>query len=305
MTSIGLNFDPSDPTNPPPLTVAFSQADGADESVSIDEVIEVIQTSPLLTPAINPDQADLRVEAYPNAIYRFYAQRQSVAMAVFRIPVKRARALPRRLVRLLEHIAAYQNLLTLKAPNQALGDAIDVEFLQLVESATRRTAAEVARLSTNAAGEIEIKSGQYLAVAVKNRAPTPLYTYLITMNDRQLNVNLVYPYQKDMPARIRPDETLLIGSGPTYLIELQLPEGESSNVDLFKLWISYSPIQPLVMVMPPLGQRLETPTDPYGSGSRLDRDLRRVILGLTGNTPLQPFQENPWWSQVQAVRVIS
>ena len=287
-----------------PLTVTFARSEDAECPISDQELFRALQDSTVVTAAEDPETADLRVQIQANSVYRFYRQGQAVAVAAFRIPFKKPRAIPLKLLRLLEHVAAFTNLRELQAPNEALANAVKVDYLQLLEPATRRRAAEVAPLTLNEAGEYVLKSGQKLAIALNNQALTLMHVYLIAMDTRQQSINLIYPYQPDFPARLRPSETLLIGSGPDYLLEMQLPEGETSSSDLFKLWISSNPIQPGVMIMPPLGQRQEVPTDPYGSGSRLDRDLRRAIMGKSGSTPLPNFTDSLWWCQQHKVRVV-
>lgn len=286
-----------------PLTVTFSRGEDAECPVSDQELILALKESAIVTPAEDPDSAALRVQIEANSVYKFYRKEQPSAIAAFRIPFKKPRAIPMKLLRLLEHVAAFGNLLDLQPPNEALANAVKVDFLRLLEPATRRKAAEVAPLTLNEAQEYVLKSGQQLAIALNNQALTVMHVYLIAMDTRQQSVNLIYPYQPDFPARLRPSETLLIGSGPDYLLDMQLSEGETSSADLFKLWITSNPIQPGVMIMPPLGQRQEVPTDPYGTGSRLDRDLRRAIMGKTGSTPFPNFTDSLWWCQQQVVRV--
>ncbi|MDX2271764.1 MAG: hypothetical protein NW237_07420 [Cyanobacteriota bacterium] len=287
----------------PGLQVAFTLAADVTPDIPLPELAAASLDSPLLTLAPSETSADMRVEVQANSVYRFYPQGQAVAMAAFRIPFKRSQAVPRKVQRILEQIAAYRNLGQLTPPTDALSNALKVEFLQLVSPATRQTAPEVAPLASHHSGEKLLRAGEYLAIAVTNLTPTPLYVYTIVMEGREQKVSLVYPYQPDQPARLRPDETLLMGAGPKYLIQMALPEGETSSSDLFKLWVSGSSIQPGVMIMPPLGQRLDPPSDPYGTGSRLDRDLRRALLGKVGSTAFPPFVSDPWWTEQQQVRV--
>lgn len=287
-----------------PLKVAFSRAEDADCPVTNSELIRALQESSVIAAAETSETADLRVEIQANSVYRFYRQGGSTAIAAFRIPFKKPRAIPIKLLRLLEHVAAFSNLQNLQAPNEALQNAVKVDYLRLLEPATRRRAAEVAPLKLNQAGEYTLESGQRLAIALNNQALSLLHVYLIAMDTRQQSVSLIYPYQTDLPAKLRSNETLLIGSGPDYLLEMRLPDGETTSSDLFKLWISTNPIQPGVMIMPPLGQRQEVPTDPYGTGSRLDRDLRRAIIGKSGSTPLPNFTDSLWWCQQQVIRVV-
>jgi hypothetical protein len=289
---------------PQPLSVFFNQNQAASQEIPLDLLVTAVDQSPLLQLAPDPASADLRVEAEGDAVYRLYVAGETLALAVFRIPVKKVQALPRKLERILEHIAAYRNLLNLQPATPALSSVIKLEFLQLLEPATRQRAATVTPLPINAAGEVEIHSGQTLAVALTNLAPTPIYVYLIALNNQQHSCSLLYPYQKDLPARLRPHETLLIGSGPKFLLQMQLPEGDYSSTDIFKLFVSGKTIEPSVLQLPSLGQKIDPITDPYGAGSRLDRDLRKIMLGLVGSTPLPDFVEDPWWCQQQSIRIV-
>jgi hypothetical protein len=271
----------------------------------ISDLMAAFPPSPLLK-LTDPEAADLRVELLPNAIYHFYRRGEDSALVAFRIPVKKLQALPRKLLRLLEHVAAFGNLLQLRPPSEALSSVLEVEFLQLESPASRSAAAEVSPLGRDDQGQVQIQAGRNLAIALKNNAPTPVHVYTVVLDERQYSVDLVYPYQPDLPARLRPNETLLIGSGPRYLLQMQLPEGMDMAVDRFKIWVSGGSMQPGIMVMPPLGQRLEPASeDPYGTGSRLDRDIRLAILGKSGNTPLPAFVEDPWWCLEQAVQIVA
>lgn len=288
-----------------PLSVAFTCGDPSRVQMPIADLLAAFPPSPLLK-LTDPEAADLRVELLPDAIYHFYRRGEDSALVAFRIPVKKLQALPRKLLRLLEHVAAFGNLLQLRPPSEALSSVLEVEFLQLETPASRSAAAEVSPLVRNEQGQVQIQAGRNLAIALKNNAPTPVHVYAIALDERQYSVDLVYPYQSDLPARLRPNETLLIGSGPRYLLQMQLPEGLDMAVDRFKIWVSGSSMQPGVMVMPPLGQRLEPASeDPYGAGSRLDRDIRLAILGKSGNTPLPAFVEDPWWCLEQAVQIVA
>ncbi|MGQ9838129.1 MAG: hypothetical protein ACUVRV_09215 [Cyanobacteriota bacterium] len=288
-----------------PLSVAFTCGDPSQVQMPISDLLAAFPPSPLLR-LTDPEAADLRVELLPNGIYHFYRRGEDSALVAFRIPVKRLQALPRKLLRLLEHIAAFSNLLQLRPPSDALSSVLEVEFLQLETPASRLAAAEVSPLKRDDQGQVQIQAGRNLAIALKNKAPTPVYVYAIVLDEQQYSVDLVYPYQPDLPARLQPNQALLIGSGPRYLLQMQLPEGMDMAVDRFKIWVSGSSIQPGVMVMPPLGQRLEPPSeDPYGAGSRLDRDIRLAILGKSGHTPLPAFVEDPWWCLEQAVQIVA
>jgi len=183
---------------------------------------------------------------------------------------------------------------------------LEVEFLQLETPASSSAPAEVSPLPRDPQGKVQIQAGRNLAIALRNRAPTPVHVYVTVFDERRYSVDLVYPYQPDLPARLRPNESLLIGSGPRYLLQMQLPEGTNVAVDHFKIWVSGTSMQPGIMVMPPLGQRLEPPSeDPYGAGSRLDREVRLAVLGKAGSTPMPAFAEDPWWCMEQAVKIVA
>ncbi len=288
-----------------PLRVAFTCADPSQVQMPVAELLAALPASPLLT-YTDAEGADLRVELLPDAIYHFYRRGEEVALAAFRIPVKKLQALPRKLVRLLEHVATFGNLLNLRPASDALSSVLEVEFLLLEAPATNSAPAEVSPLPRDPQGQVQIQAGRNLAIAVRNRAPTPIHVYVTVFDERQYSVGLVYPYQPDLPARLRPNETLLIGSGPRYLLQMQLPEEMETAVDRFKIWVSGGSMQPGIMVMPPLGQRLEPPSeDPYGAGSRLDRDVRLAILGKSGSTPMPAFVEDPWWCVEQVVKIVA
>jgi hypothetical protein len=182
-----------------------------------------------------------------------------VALAAFRIPVKKLQALPRKLVRLLEHVAAFDNLLNLQPASDALSNVLEVEFLQLETPASGSRPAEVRPLPRDPQGQLQIQAGRNLAIALHNKALTPVHVYVTVFDERQCSVGLVYPYQPDFPTRLRPSESVLVGSGPRYLLQMQLPEGAETAVDRFKIWVSTTGMQPGIMAMPPLGQRLEPP----------------------------------------------
>ncbi|MEN9251838.1 MAG: hypothetical protein Q6L49_05430 [Thermostichales cyanobacterium HHBFW_bins_127] len=283
------------------LSVAVSTT--ATDEFPLTDLERLIAESPLLTLSRDPEGADLRVEGYGEGIFRFY--RRGTPLAAVKVPVKRPQALPRKLQGLLEHLAAYSNLEQLQPPNPFLGESVTVEFLRLLTPASRTAPAQVAPVSANAAGELEFRAGESLAIAVSHRALNPLYVYGVSLDTRRLGVTLVYPYTPDQPAKVLPGETLLIGSGPTYTVELQLPPQESSGLDLFKIFVSNSPIDPKVLIIPSLGLRQEPSSDPYGAGSRLDRDLRQAILGQTGLTPFPDFYRDPWWCTQQWVRTVA
>lgn len=288
-----------------PLRVAFTCADPSQVQMPVADLLAALPASPLLT-YTDPEAADLRVELLPDATYHFYRRGEEVALAAFRIPVKKLLALPRKLVRLLEHVAAFGNLLNLQPASDALSSILEVEFLQLETPASSSAPAEVSPLPRDPQGKVQIQAGRNLAIALRNRAPTPVHVYVTVFDERRYSVDLVYPYQPDLPARLRPNESLLIGSGPRYLLQMQLPEGTDVAVDRFKIWVSSTSMQPGIMVMPPLGQRLEPPSeDPYGAGSRLDREVRLAILGKAGSTPMPAFAEDPWWCTEQAVKIVA
>lgn len=290
---------------PSPFTFVLEQIEPAEIPVSLDELSQTLARSPLLAPVPEAETADLRIVMQPNAIVRFYRQTQAVALAAFRIPAKRGQTLVRKILRIAEHIAAFEHVLMLEATTDALRTAVKLEFFELTEPATRMTAAEVKPLPRNEQGSLDIRSGQNLAIAMTNQTQTVLNTYLVVLEPQQYRINLIFPQQPELPAKLRPGQGVLVGGDPKYLLQMQLPEGKTSSTDHFKLWVSGSTIQPSVMIMPPLGQRMDPPTDPYGTGSRLDRDLRQSILGQVGSTAVPDFVDDPWWCQTQMVQVVA
>jgi hypothetical protein len=272
------------------------------QEIPLPDLERAVAQSPLLSLAEDPQSADLRVEAFPEGIFRFYGRGEANALAAVKIPVKRPQALPRKLQSLLEHMAAYTNLQRLQPPKPFLGESIKVEFFRLVTPASPTTPPEVAPVTTNPAGELVFATGDNLVISVSHTAPDPLHVYVISLDTRRLSSTLVYPYSPDQSAKILPGETLIIGGGPVYTVELQLPPEDTTALDLFKVWVSASAIDPKVMILPSLGLRQEPSSDPYGAGSRLDRDLRQAILGQTGLTPFPDFYRDPWWCCQQGIR---
>ncbi|GAB4214851.1 MAG: hypothetical protein OHK0012_13740 [Synechococcales cyanobacterium] len=285
------------------LSVAMVIGANVSDDLPLPDWQRAVGESPLLMVSDDPATADLRVEAFPDGIFRFYRPDEASALAAVKIPVKRAQALPRRLLGLLEHIAAYTNLLQIQPPSPFLGDSVRVEFFQLVTPATRTTLPQVAPLSPNSAGELALTSGQSLVIQVSHTALSPLYVYVVALDTRRLGSTLVYPYSPDQLTKVVPNEILIIGGGPVYTVDLELPAAELSSLDLFKIFISSSPIDAKVMALPPLGQRQEPSSDPYGAGSRLDRELRLAILGQSGLTPIPDFYRDPWWCCQQPIRI--
>ncbi len=262
-----------------------------------------IETSRLLT--MTEGAADLRVDLAPESIFRFYRGDQTTPLAAFRIPAKRAVNLPRKVVRLLEHLAAFDAVLRIEAPPSYLKDSIEISFVELIEPATRGSTKppEAQPLAEHESGLPRLTSGKNLAITFSHRLPNPLYLYVVACDSRLRCINLVYPYKQEFSARVRPNEPLLVGAGPEYVVELQTPPEYPFAIDLFKVFISTESIEPLILTMPALGERLEVPSDPYGSGARLDRDLRAAIIGDTGTTPMPSFEDEPWWCFLQPIRV--
>lgn len=287
------------------LSLGLEVGKDADLPLPPEALMMTLAESEVLRLAETGETPDLVIHAEANQIFRLQRQGDPVALAAFRIPVKRARALPLKLQRILEQIVAFQTLQDLAAPSDVLSGALKVEYLQLVEPATRKSEPVVSPLESDPQGGYRIKSGQFLAVALTNLMDAPVFVYLTVLDPRQQSAGLVYPYTSDMPARIRPGESVLVGSGPRYLVEMGLPEGQSQATDQFKLWVSTKSIQPTILELPPLGQEGVISTDPYGAGSRLDRDLRRAILGKVGLTPFPSLESDPWWCESQRVTIVS
>jgi hypothetical protein len=299
--------DPAATLTPNPLRIAF-EGDALDSGEVVRGDLEQTPSeSPLLALAASPDDADIVVEAQPNSIFRFYLSDRPVALAAFRIPVKKTRSLPRKVLSILEQIAAYRNLSQLLAPPSYITDVVTLTFVRLLEPATRGSTKEpeATPLARNAAGEYQLKHGDNLAITFTHRAPVPLYLYVVSMDSRLQSVGLVYPYRLEFSARIKPkDPVLLVGAGPEYLIQMQIPAGYPDGLDVFKVFVSTSAIEPDILSLPNLGTRTTYSTDLYGSGSRLDRDLRRVVLGQEGTAALPKFDDDPWWTMAEAIRIV-
>ena len=179
--------------------------------------------------------------------------------------------------------------------------------MQLLEPATRGSLKEpaAAPLRTNEAGEYILGGGKNLAITFEHKSPNPLYFYVVSLDRRLQSAGLIYPYKEEFTARVKgEDPVLLVGAGPDYLLEMQVPEGYSDGLDVFKIFVSQSAIEPDIFRLPNLGTRKDVPSDYYGAGSRLDRDLRKVMLGETGTAPIPQFGTDPWWCTERLVRVV-
>ncbi|MEO1132077.1 MAG: hypothetical protein AAFX40_05145, partial [Cyanobacteria bacterium J06639_1] len=55
--------------------------------------------------------------------------------------------------------------------------------------------------------------------------------------------------------------------------------------------------------LPRLGTSREKLTDLYGSGTRLDRELRRLMTGNEGTAAMPSFDREPWWTIQKTVRI--
>ena len=292
---------------PAPLSVAAIGPAIDNGDVSRDGLLEAIAAIPLLVVTDDADSADIRVVAQENSIFRLYERGSNVALAAFRIPVKRVRSLHQKMQRILEQVAAYRNLSALEAPESYIPGVVDIEFVQLLEPATRGSVREpeAAPLKRNEAGEYQLTAGSNLAITFTHRAPNPLFLYIASMDRRLQSVGLIYPYKSEFSARVKPAEpVLLVGAGPEYLFELRVPDGYTNGVDVFKVFVSQSAIEPDVLELPSLGARKDVTTDYYGSGARLDRDLRAAILGATGTAPVPQFTDDPWWTMSESIRVV-
>ena len=293
--------------NPAPLSVLMMGEAIENGEVAKADLVEAIADSPLVIPVDDADAADLRVVAQPNSIFRLYPNDQSVALAAFRIPVKKVRSLQRKIRSILEQVAAFRNLSNLSAPESFIESTVKIDFVQLLEPATRGSLREpeAAVLPTNEAGEYTIGAGKNLAITFQHSSPNPLFFYVVSLDRRLQSAALVYPYKAEFSARVKGNEpVLLVGAGPEYLLEMQVPEGYSDGLDVFKIFVSQSAIEPDIFRLPNLGTRQEAPSDYYGSGARLDRDLRKVMLGETGTAPIPPFGTDPWWCTERLVRVV-
>ncbi|MEO1133617.1 MAG: hypothetical protein AAFX40_13035, partial [Cyanobacteria bacterium J06639_1] len=218
--------------------VALSGEAFDNNSLQRSDFEEAIASSPLVDMASEPDSSQLRVEARDNSVFKFYRADSAGALAAFRIPTKRSTSLPRKVQGIVEHLAIYNRLLALEAPQSYVPSAIDVQFVRLLEPAKLGVTPEAEPLAANEAGELVMQAGQNLAIAFTHSAPDPLYLYVLALDGRSQSASMVYPYKAEFSARVKPNETVTVGAGPVYLIEVQAPEGYASGIDTFKVFVS-------------------------------------------------------------------
>lgn len=276
----------------------------ASEHLQMAEFEAAISSSSLIKLADSAASAQLRVEARDNAIFRFYLADNPTALAAFRIPTKRARSLPRKVQGIAEHLAIYHNVLALQATASSyIDDSIDLQFVRLLEPASLGTTPEAEPLEIDEAGDYVMQAGENLAIAFSHRAPDPLYLYVLALDGRSQSASMIYPYRSEFSARVKPDESVTVGAGPVYLIELQAPEGYPSGIDIFKVFVSSAAIEHPDIKLPRLGSSREEISDLYGSGARLDRELRQAMTGQVGTAAMPSFDREPWWTVAKTVRI--
>ncbi|MEM9154665.1 MAG: hypothetical protein AAGB13_06445 [Cyanobacteria bacterium P01_F01_bin.33] len=269
------------------------------------EFEQAISSSSLVELAANPTSADLRIEARANSVFRFYLANQANALAAFRIPTKRARSLPRKVQGIAEHLSVYHKLLELQAPLSYIADAIDLQFVRLLEPASLGKTPAAEPLATDESGNYMMKAGQNLAVVFSHNAPDPLYFYVLAMDGRTQSAAIVYPYKPEFSARVKPGESVMVGAGPVYLIELQVPDGYPSGIDIFKIFVSSAAIEHPEIKLPRLGTLRDELSDLYGTGVCLDRELRKVLTGRQGTAAMPSFEREPWWTMQKTVLIES
>lgn len=275
----------------------------ASGELELSEFEQAMAASTLVDVAGEAEAAKLRVEAQPNSVFKFYTTDSPTALAAFRIPTKRSTSLPRKVQGIVEHLTIYNRLLALQAPSSFIPDAVDLQFVRLLEPAKLGIAPEAEPLVTDDASDYMMQAGQNLAIAFTHRAPDPLYLYVLAMDGRSLSASVVYPYKAEFSARVKPGETVTIGAGPVYLLEMQAPKEYPSGIDIFKVFVSSKAIEHPDIKLPRLGSSREKLTDLYGSGTRLDRELRRFMTGTEGTAAMPSFDREPWWTVQKTIRI--
>ncbi len=260
---------------------------------------EAITLSPLLDLSPEPSSEAIRVVAKPDNVFQIYEPDQEQPLASYKIKGNIAKEV----MLLLEHLAAFRNLSRLPAPANDLSGKLKVRFGQLLRPADRRQPPQYEPLVPDEAhGEVALKAGQNLVIVVTNPTERPVYVYVVALNALQRSASRLYPYG-DASVRLKPTESVAVGSGPDYLITLDLPPGCRSGLDPMKVFLSHASIDLEVLSIPEFGKPYRVPDDQFGTGSRLDLELRCWLSGQ----PLPPgtsLPESDLWTLVeQSVRV--
>lgn len=247
-----------------------------------------IGSSPLLTLA---EQALLRVEVQDGR-FVFLLGDEAVGSARFSgfRPDRQARLI-------LEHMAGYQNIRALDSTSQLV---MDVEIKRLTQPATKDRPGQAVPLPPES-GMLLFASGRSLVIELTNRSTLPLYFYVLDL-DQDLCMAALYPYSGfGKPAK--PGETVLIGYGPDLVITLSAPRGKPEGTDHLVILGSTATADVLSLGLPPLTGKYAPINDLFGTGSRLDRDLRYALSGKAPDAATPPDSKDDWTVQHRTLLV--
>jgi hypothetical protein len=250
-----------------------------------------IDASPLLLVA---NQAEIGVEVQDGRFVFLLGERPlgAVRFSGFR-PDRKARDT-------LEHLAGYLNVLNLATPNNRLGLEIDVELKRLSQAATKDKPAQTEPLSVENEAVL-LANGRNLAIDVTNRSQVPLYIYVLDL-DEEIRLAPLHPasgYGK--PAK--PGEVISIGYGPDVVITFTTLKGQKESIDDLLIFGSVNPIDPAPLTLPALGEKRLVVNDLFGTGSRLDRDLRTALTGQVPDAATALDPQDSWILLRRAVLV--
>jgi hypothetical protein len=241
-----------------------------------------VDASPLLLVA---NQAEICVEVQDGRFVFLLGERPlgSVRFSGFR-PDRKA-------CDTLEHLAGYLNVMNLATPNNKLGLALNVELKRLSQTATKDKPGQSEPLSVEKEAVL-LANGRNLALDVTNRSPVPLYIYVLDL-DEEIRLAPLHPasgYGK--PAK--PDEVVNIGYGPDIVITFTTLKGQKESIDDLLIFGSVNPIDPAPLTLPALGEKRLVIDDLFGTGSRLDRDLRTALTGQVPDAATAVDPKDSW-----------
>lgn len=257
-----------------------------------DALRQAVDASMLLNPG--EEKAAIHVEVQDGRFVFVLEDRAlgAVRFAGFR-PDRKARET-------LEHLAGYLNIREIANRYTRLGDALEVKLLRLVEAGTRARPGRGEAINV-VEGAAVIAHGRNLAIEVTNRAEVPLYIYVLDL-DQEIRLAPLYPpsgYGKP----IKPGETLPIGFGPDAVITLSVPKGQNTTEDHLVILGSVGAIDPEALILPALGEKYTPIGDLFGTGSRLDRDLRTALTGQVPEAATALDPKDDWTAVHRTVAV--
>ncbi|MBD2103319.1 hypothetical protein [Leptolyngbya sp. FACHB-261] len=283
---------------PVPLPVCLT-AETPEMLGGLTPLAELVEGSPSLSLLSTCTSEAVRVQVNAGNVFQLFEPDTTEPIASYKIKGNIAK----QVTALLEHLAAFRNFAALQAPDNGLRGVIKVRFGKLIRAADRRRPPQYEGLVPDEAhGEVALKSGENLTIAITNPTDRPLYVYLVALNGMQRSASRLYPYS-ETSTRLKPAESMVIGGGPDYLITMGLPPGCRSGLDLMKVFLSHSAIDLDVLSMPEFGSGYRLPSDQFGTGSRLDLDLR-CCLSAQPLPPGTQLSETDLWTLVeQPVRI--